>query len=189
MKSASSPQPALSLLFTLLLLAFVTLPALGQRDVHAMLIASAQRKPAPAFALMDEAGKKVHVSDYRGKVLLLNFWATDCGGCVLEIPSFIAIESAYRAKAFTAVGISMDISYENLKNADEAWGKVRPFVSSHQVNYPILMGDESVFAAYGLNALPATFLIDKSGRIAATYIGIVSKDNVEANLNKLLLER
>jgi peroxiredoxin len=188
MKPRFSPKPRLTLLFTLLLV-FATMPVFAQRDVHAMLIASTQRKPAPAFALTNEAGKRVRVSDYRGKVLLLNFWATDCGGCVLEIPSFIAIESAYGAKPFTAVGISMDISYENLKNADEAWGKVRPFVAGHKVNYPILMGDESIFAAYGLNALPATFLIDKSGRIAATYVGVVSKDNVEENLNKLLSER
>ena len=189
MQPAFFPQLRLTVLFTLLLLACAASPVLAQRDVHAMLIASAQRKPAPAFGLMNEAGRIVGVSDYRGKVVLLNFWATDCGGCVLEIPSFIAIESAYGAKAFTAVGISMDISYENLKNADEAWGKVKPFVSDHKVNYPILMGDESVFGAYGLNALPATFLIDKTGRIAAMYVGIVSKDNVEVNLNKLLSER
>jgi peroxiredoxin len=161
----------------------------AQQDVHATLVRSADRKPAPTFELANETGKKVSIADYRGKVVLLNFWATDCGGCVLEIPSFIAIESADRGEDFTAVGISMDVSYENLKNAEEAWAKVRPFVSTHKVNYPILMGDESVFGAYGLNALPATFLIDKSGRIAATYIGVVSKDNVEANLKKLLTER
>lgn len=83
----------------------------------------------------------------------------------------------------------MDVSYESLENAEEGWAKVRPFVSSHKMNYPILMGNESVFGAYGLNALPATFLIDKSGRIAATYVGVVNKDDVEANLKRLLTER
>lgn len=160
----------------------------GQRDVHAKLIASTDRKPAPSFDLVSETGKKMRLTDYRGKVLLLNFWATDCGGCVLEIPSFIALETAYRAEGFTAVGVSMDISYENLKDADEAWGKVRPFVLSHNINYPILMGDQSLLNAYALNAFPATYLIDKSGRIAAVYVGVVSKDNVKANVKSLLLE-
>lgn len=194
MKAAAFPSmrramSALTALLTLLLLASATPAVFAQQDVHAALIAANDRKPAPAFDLANATGKKIRISDYRGKVVLLNFWATDCGGCVLEIPSFISIQAAYKDKAFTAVGISMDIFYEDLKNADEAWGKVTPFVSSHKINYPILMGDQSVSDAYGLRAFPATYLIDKSGRVAATYVGVVSKDNVEANVDKLLLER
>jgi peroxiredoxin len=181
--------PALTALFTLLLLISPRPLLLAQQDVHAALIAANDRKPAPAFDLANAAGKKVRISDYHGKVVLLNFWATDCGGCILEIPSFISIQAAHPDRAFTAVGVSMDIFYEGLKNADEAWGKVGPFVSSHKMNYPILMGDQSVSDAYGLKAFPATYLIDKSGRIAATYVGVVSKDNVEANVDKLLSER
>lgn len=180
--------PALTALFTLLLLISPTPLLFAQQDVHATLIAANDRKPAPAFDLANATGKKVRISNYRGKVVLLNFWATDCGGCILEIPSFISIQAAHQDRAFTAVGISMDISYEGLKNADEAWGKVTPFVSSHKMNYPILMGDQSVSNAYGLKAFPTTYLIDKSGRIAATYVGVVSKDNVEANVDKLLRE-
>ena len=81
----------------------------GQQDVRAALIPPAKRKPAPAFQLATEAGTTMRISDYRGKVVLLNFWATDCGGCVLEIPSFIELEKAYKDKGFTAVGVSMDI--------------------------------------------------------------------------------
>jgi peroxiredoxin len=93
-------------------------PALfGQQDVHAALMPSANRKPAPTFQLVTEAGTKLRISDYRGKVVLLNFWATDYGGCVLEIPSFIALEKAYKDKGFAAIGVSMDISYEDLKDA------------------------------------------------------------------------
>jgi thiol-disulfide isomerase/thioredoxin len=128
----------LAALCALLVLA-LGIPLLGQQDVHATLIAWSNRKPAPSFDLASETGKSVRIPDYRGKVVLLNFWATDCGGCVLEIPSFVALQSAYQAKGFTAVGISMDISYENLKNAAEAWAKVKPFASSHRMNYPILM--------------------------------------------------
>ena len=70
----------------------------GQQDVHASLIPPAGRKSAPAFELVSQDGKKMHLSDYRGKVVLLNFWATDCGGCVLEIPSFIELERVYKDK-------------------------------------------------------------------------------------------
>jgi peroxiredoxin len=176
------------------ILAFVwtcTTPALfGQNDVHATVTPSANRKPAPAFQLMTEDGRKTQISDYRGKVVLLNFWATDCGGCVLEIPSFIEIEKAYKDKGFTAVGVSMDISYEDLKNANEAWARVRPFVAKHGVNYPIAMGDDAISKAYALNAFPATYLIDKSGNIAVAYVGmVIDKGNVETNIRSLLAER
>jgi peroxiredoxin len=166
-------------------------PALfGQQNVHAALTPPANRKPAPAFQLATEGGKKMQLSDYRGKVVLVNFWATDCGGCVLEIPSFIEIEKAYKDRGFTAVGVSMDISYEGLKDANEAWGRVRPFIAKHGVNYPIAMGDDEISKAYALNAFPATYLIDKSGRIAVAYVGVViNKDNVATNIESLLSER
>jgi peroxiredoxin len=166
-------------------------PALfAQQDVHATLTPSASRKPAPTFQLMTEDGSKTQISDYRGKVLLLNFWATDCGGCVLEIPSFIELQKAYKDKGFTAVGVSMDISYEDLKNANEAWGRVRPFMAKHGTNYPIAMGDDAISKAYALNAFPATYLIDKSGKIAVAYVGVViNKDNVASNIKGLLSER
>ena len=165
-------------------------PSFGQQDVHAALIPPANRKLAPAFQLVGEDGRKMQISDYRGKVVLLNFWATDCGGCVLEIPSIIELEKAYKDKGYTAVGVSMDISYENLKDANEAWGRVRPFMAKHGVNYPIAMGDDAISKAYSLNAFPATYLIDKSGKIAASYVGVlINKDTVATNVNSLLSER
>lgn len=175
-------------------LAFVgmcIIPALyAQQNVHASLIPPASRKSAPAFELVNQDGKKIRISDYRGKVLLLNFWATDCGGCVLEIPSFIELEKAYRGKRFTAVGVSMDISYEGLKDANEAWGRVRPFMAKEGMNYPIVMGDEAISKAYKLKAFPTTYLIDKSGKIAVAYVGVViNKENVETNIKKLLSEQ
>ena len=130
----------------------------------------------------------VQLSDFRGKVLLVNFWATSCGGCVLEIPSFIDIEKKYGNHGFSALGISADIPYEGLKSADEAWAKVRPFVAQHNVNYPIVMGDDTIIDAFGFPSYPATYLVDKSGRIAATYVGVVSKEDVEGNISKLLAE-
>ncbi|NYF78934.1 TlpA family protein disulfide reductase [Granulicella arctica] len=160
----------------------------AQQNVHAVIVAKADRKPAPHFDLVAADGKTVQVSNYRGKVVLLNFWATKCGGCILEIPSFMELQQTYGKNGFTAVGISADIPYEGLKSPDEAWGLVRPFMASHKLNYPILMGDDKVVDAYGFPSYPATYLIDRSGKIAATYVGVVSKDDVEANIKILLAE-
>lgn len=163
--------------------------AVAQHDVRATIIAKVNRKAAPNFHLVSDHGKTTQISNFRGKVVLLNFWATSCGGCVLEIPSFIALQQKYGSSAFTAVGISEDIPYESLKTADEAWQRVHPFIAKHQINYPILMGDDALIGAYGVEAFPATFLLDRSGHVAATYVGVVNKDNVEANIKALLAER
>jgi peroxiredoxin len=146
------------------------------------------RKPAPDFGLEDAAGKVVRLSNYRGKVVLLDFWATECGGCVREIPWFMDLARAYKKKGLAVTGVSVDILYEDLKDSQEAWRRVKPFVQTHQVNYPILMGDDQVTKPYDIQALPATYLIDKRGRIAATYIGLVDKENLEANIQAVLKE-
>jgi peroxiredoxin len=174
--------------FTAVLALAAAVPAYAQHDVHAPLIARANRKPAPEFHLPASDGKVTQLADFHGKVLLVNFWATSCGGCVLEIPSFIALEQKYGGPAFTALGISADIPYEGLKTNEEAWARVRPFIKTHDLNYPIVMGNDAVIGAFGFQSYPATYLIDKSGHIAATYVGVVSKEDVEANIQKLLAE-
>jgi peroxiredoxin len=161
---------------------------LAQTDVHASLVARADRKPAPAIQLTSDTGQAKRLSDYRGKVVLLNFWASDCGGCVMELPSIIDIQAVDKNKNFTVIGISMDIPYEELKSDQQAWDKVKPFMAKSKINYPILMGNETTFKTFGLNALPDTLLVDKRGNIAAVYAGIISKENAEANINKLLAE-
>ncbi len=163
--------------------------AAAQKDVHAALVAKDNRKTAPNFHLDSAGGGILQISDFKGKVVLLNFWATSCGGCVLEIPSFIDLQRKYKGGDFTAVGISADIPYEGLKSPEEAWQKVRPFMAEHQVNYPIVMGNDAVIDAYGFQSYPATYLIDRSGHIAATYAGVVSRDDVDANIQRLLAER
>jgi len=161
----------------------------GQQDVHATPAPGASRKQAPDFQLVTADGAKVRLSDFRGKVVLLNFWATGCGGCVLEIPSFIDIEKTYKEADFQAVGVSMDMSYEGRKSAEAAWSSVRPFMKKYGINYTIAMGDDETLGAYALKSLPDTFLIDKSGRIAVAYTGVViDKDNVAANIKSLMSE-
>lgn len=125
------------------------------------------RKAAPEFTLKDADGKMVKLSDYKGKVVLLNFWATWCGPCKIEIPWFKEFETNYKNKGFAVLGVSMD---------DDGWDAVRPYIQQQAVNYRVLMGTEPVGALYGgVESLPTTFLIDRKGRIAATHIGLVSK--------------
>ena len=97
--------------------------------VQAVLKSPRARTEAAPFHLTNASGRTVQLTDYRGQVVLLNFWATDCGGCRLEIPWLIDLDQAFPKKRVAVIGISMDISYEDLKNATEAWAKVKPFVA------------------------------------------------------------
>jgi peroxiredoxin len=174
---------------TLILSAIVIVGSVaGQHPIHATLDPVADRKQAPTFTLLNKSGKAIDLSKYNGKVVLLNFWATDCGGCRTEIPWFVEFQKKYKGRGLTVVGVSMDILYEDLKGPDQAWPLVNPFVASHKVGYPILMGDDAVTKAYDINALPATYLIDRSGEVATKYIGLVDRDNLQSNLEKLLNE-
>jgi peroxiredoxin len=180
-------QSGIAIILSALL--FAATSAAGQQGAHATVVPQASRQAAPAFQLADSSGTNKQVTDYRGKVVLLNFWATECGGCKLEIPGLIELESAHKSDSFTIVGVSMDTSYEGSKSADEAWSKVKPFVLDHKLNYPVLMGDAMLITSYKLGAVPATYLIDKQGRIAATYSGVIDKSDVDSNINKLLAEQ
>ncbi len=174
-----------------LILATLYPAAFGQSPaVRAVLQPPSSRKPAPSFRLPDAAARVVSLSGFKGKVVLLDFWATECGGCRIEIPWYMEFDRKYRTKGLGVVGVSMDVWFEQLKSADEGWMKVRPFVRKNRMGYSILMGDESVGKAYDIMALPITALIDKKGRVAATYAnGLADKNDVEANIRALLKER
>jgi peroxiredoxin len=138
----------------------------------------ADRKPAPNFSLDSSSGRKIELKDYRGKVILLDFWATWCHGCKEEIPWFSKFDKKYGAKGFAVIGVSMD---------EGGWRVVNPFLAGIKVHYPMLLGDKPTAEQFGINALPDAFLIDREGRIAATYkTGLVNKDDVEANIRLLL---
>ncbi len=140
--------------------------------------ADKERKPAPDFALKDADGKVVHLSDYRGKVVLLDFWATWCGPCKIEIPWFMQMERQNKDRGFEVVGVAMD---------DEGWEAVKPFISQLGVNYRVVIGNDTTAQMYGgVDALPTTFLIDRAGRIAAVHIGLTSKKDFEDGVEQLL---
>lgn len=176
---------------TLFLLSFIVaifVTCATAATIKVLLKNSSARTEAPPFRLMDELGRTRQLTDYRGKVVLLNFWATDCGGCRLEIPWLVDIDRAFQNKNVALLGISLDIAYEGLKNDAEAWARVKPFVATHQITYPILMGNDEATHSYDIQALPATYLIDARGRVAAVYVGLINEENVKANINTLLTE-
>jgi len=170
------------------LLAATPLDAQQTKTVRVGVQPEQQRMLAPEFSLKDATGKTVRLSAYRGQVVLLDFWATACGGCVEEIPAFVEIAQAYSGRGLATGGVSEDIVYEDLKGPEEAWTRVKPFVRDHKMRYAVLMGDDQVTAVYGIKALPLTYLLDTRGRIAATYLGVVDRANLEANINLLLDE-
>ena len=162
------------------LLATGILMASEPAGAPAALLPAAQRKPAPEFALQDSSGKAVSLKDYRGKVVLLDFWATWCHGCKLEIPWFAEFSRKYGDKGVVVVGVSLD---------SDGWRVVSPFIKTAQIPYQIVLGNDDVAKVYGIENMPDTFLIDREGRIAAAYKGIVEKHNVDGNLRAILAER
>lgn len=138
------------------------------------------RKTASDFTLEDSAGHAVQLSSYKGKVVLLDFWATWCGGCKTEIPWYMQFQSAYKDRGLSVIGVSMD---------DDGWKSVRPFLAQHKLNYPVVIGTQELGKKYGADSLPVTLLIDRDGRIAEAHSGVVDKDAFEADVRALLGEK
>ena len=151
----------------------------SSQDVRASATAERDRKPAPNFTLKDADGKSVSLADYRGKVVLLNFWATWCGPCGLEIPWFEEFEQRYKTQGFAVLGVSMD---------DDGWTAVKPYMAEHKINYRILLGNDTVSQLYGgLDALPTTFIIDRQGNIAfPPHVGLAGKEEYRSEIQSLL---
>jgi peroxiredoxin len=131
------------------------------------------------FTLKDANGADVRLSDYRGKVVLLNFWATWCGPCKLEIPEFVEAYSEYRDRGFVILGV--------LSEDDPTQDELRAFTSEFKMNYPVFRVHEGVENAFGpLFALPTTFLVDRHGTICMKHMGPVSKEMLEREIRGLL---
>ena len=138
----------------------------------------AASKVAASFALKDATGADLKLSDYKGKVVLLNFWATWCGPCKVEIPWFMEFNKTYKDRGFTVVGISMD---------DDGWKSVKPYLAAKKIDYPVAIGNDELGKLYGgVDSLPTTFIIDRSGNIAYTHTGLESKDTYEKEIAGLL---
>lgn len=135
---------------------------------------------APQFKLPDINGNQVSLSDFDGKVVILDFWATWCPPCVKEVPHFVELYDEYKEQGFEMVGISLDAGGAN---------DVKPFVEKMNVNYTMLIGNQDVTKEYGgIGGIPTTFVIDKAGQIRQKYVGYREKAVFENDIKMLLNE-
>ncbi len=134
-------------------------------------------RSAPNFSRMDLDHRQVNLADYRGKVVLLNFWATWCAPCLAEMPRFVAWQQEYGGRGLQVIGVSMD---------DDAQ-PVRTAYRKYRLNYPVVMGDEKIGGKYGdIYGLPVTFLIDRSGTIRFKHQGAVDLNHLQNEILTLL---
>ena len=138
------------------------------------------RYAAPDLIWKDANDKKIGLSEQKGKVVLVNFWATWCHGCQLEIPWFIEFQKKYEKDGLVVIGISMD---------EDGWKSVRPWMSEKRVNYPIVIGNQPLADRFGLDGMPLTALVDRDGKIADVHLGVVDKDATEKKIQALLQEK
>ena len=132
---------------------------------------------APAWTLPDAHGRTVQLADLRGKVVILNFWATWCPPCLKEIPEFIALQEKYGPAGLVVVGVSMD----------EEPSTVAAFVGRSKINYPVVLATPLVAASYGgVRVVPNTFVIDRTGKIVAAHEGFVESATLAAEIKPLL---
>lgn len=137
-----------------------------------------RNKPAPGFTLKSLDGKTVSLSDFKGKAVLLNFWATWCGPCKLEMPWLVAMQKKYASQGFTVIGISED---------DGPTKDVSDFATKMGVDYPVLMYNDKLNKAYGgIDFLPTSYYIGRDGKVLLEAGGLISESEMEANIKKIL---
>jgi peroxiredoxin len=147
---------------------------------HLVFAAPETRKTAPDFTLNDATGVPVRLSQFRGKVVLLSFWATWCVPCKTEIPWFIEFQQAYKDSGLVVLGVSLD---------DDGWKPVKPYIDEMKIDYRVMVADKDIAPLYGgLDSIPVTLIIDKAGRIAVTHIGLCPKYEYEAAIRSMLAE-
>lgn len=147
-------------------------------------------KPAPAFDLSDLSGDKVSLASYRGKALLINFWATWCGPCRIETPWIVELRNKYAPQGFEVLGV--DTEGDDLVPGDKAgWAKAtaaaRKFASQEEISYPMLLDGDSISRDYGgLDDLPTSFYVDRKGVVVAAQVGLTSEQDIESKIQKAL---
>ena len=148
-------------------------------------------KPAPDFVLEDLSGRTVALSSFKGKPLLINFWATWCGPCKIETPWLVELQNEYASKGLEVVGISTE--GEDLQPGDKEGlarqkAAVARFVKEYHMQYPVLVNGDSLASTYGgLDAMPTSVYVNPEGKVVAMQLGITSKEDMAADIEKTLV--
>jgi len=147
-----------------------------------------ENKQAPQFTLKDTSGKKVSLADYKGKAVVLDFWATWCAPCKVEIPWLAKLHDQYASQGLVILGISEDdLDPDDKAALFKQKQEISESATKLGINYPVLLDDANVAKPYGgVDALPTTFYVDRNGKVVAATIGLVDRDEIEANIKKAL---
>jgi thiol-disulfide isomerase/thioredoxin len=147
-----------------------------------------QGKMAPAFTLTDTRGQKVSLSDFKGKAVIVDFWATWCAPCKVEIPWLEQFHNEYAGQGLEIVGVSEDdLDLDNKAELAKEKQDIADKAAQLKINYPVLIDDANVSTPYGgIDGLPTTFFINRSGEVVASTVGLAPRDEIEADIKKAL---
>jgi len=172
-KKAQKLQPVLAIAAISIATAFGG----GNSSVAGDFKSGAAPSPAPGWELPDLAGHTLHSTDFQGKVVVLDFWATWCPPCREEIPGFIELQIKYQEQGLAVVGVSVDQA-----GADT----VKTFAKKMGINYPVVLADAKIPNLYDINVLPTTFILDRTGRVVKQYLGMTPESEIESKIKPLL---
>lgn len=147
-----------------------------------------QGQMAPPFTLTDTGGRKVSLSDYKGKAVIVDFWATWCAPCKIEIPWLEQFHNQYAGQGLEILGVSEDnLDPDDKAKLTQEKKDIAQKATQLKINYPVLIDDASVSTPYGgIDGLPTTFFIDRSGKVVASTVGLAARDTIEADIKKAL---
>ena len=145
-------------------------------------------KPAPTFTLEDLSGKKVSLASYKGKAVLINFWATWCGPCKIETPWLVELRNQYAAQGFEILGVSTDdLDRDDVKLFANEKKDIVKSAQQLGIDYPVLIDGATLSKPYdGLDEMPTSYFVDRKGTVFAVQLGLTSKADIEGNIKKAL---